>query len=493
MSQSVVSKVERQETSRRSATREKGAVCFEYTDKNGEETRVRIARDVEPHYSDAIRTSEPDARDYSDALPELPLPGSGETLSDCGEEFPGLFCTGCGSPQSVGRTCRRSQCPRCWNSWAFNYGVSIASKLQGLAKKRSGSVYKHHVTVSLRESTRFNSQDPIGRGVEAIKPLLAKVGVDTGYIIYHPYRIAPEYQGDILGHGSGSGDMTWKDILEKVEGEAWSWDAIRDEFLIYSPHFHVLCISGFVDTTGVEEIEDETGIVIHRITTSREDGKERSIADLEELCKVTAYSLSHAGLALADGGEEYRTAVRPFGEVANFEAWDSVKSETKETMRQVAPTVLGIEFPDPECSETVHEHAHDGCTHGHDPADVDGEAESGGSRSRAHIFRGRTEPNSFPAETWDAASDAFCNDVTDTWDATVGIVPSGMSAPTEGQTSKCGGKLAPMWAADSYLGDLDWIAEIEEQHGEDRMVEFRQAVEVYKDLGSPRPDVPPDD
>lgn len=491
MSQSVASKVARQETSRRSATRKKGAVCFEYTDKDGEETRVRIARDVEPHYSDAITTSNPDARDYSDALPELSLPGSGETLPDCGEEFPGLFCTGCGAPHSVGRTCRRSQCPRCWNSWAFNYGVSMASKLQGLAKKRSGSVYKHHVTVSFRNSTRFNSKDPLGQGVEAIKPLLAKIGVDTGYLIYHPYRIAPEYRGDILGHESGSGDMTWKDILEKVEGEAWSWDAIRDEFLVYSPHFHVLCISEFVDTTGIEGIEDETGVVIHRITTTREDGKERSIADLGELCKVTAYSLSHSGLALANGGEEHRAAVRPFGEVANFEAWDSVKAETKETMRQVAPTVLGIEFPNPECSEIVSDHAYDGCNHDHDH--VDSETENNGSQLRDCTLRTGPENDSFPSETWDAASDAFYNDNTDTWDATAGIVPSSVSVPTERQTSKCGGKLAPMWAVDSYLGNLEWIAEIEEHHGEERMVELRQAAEEYRDLGSPRPDVPPDD
>lgn len=281
--ESIVRKVLNQETSARSRTREKGAVCFRY-EQDGERTHVRIARDIDASFTDAITTSEPDARDYSDALPELPLPGSGDLLDDCGEEIPALFCSGCGTPYDVGRTCRRSRCPRCWQSWAFNRAKSAAAKLQSLAKergKRNGGTLKHHVTVSLRDSTRFNSKDPLGRGLEAVKALLGKVNVDTGYLVYHPYRIAPEYRGDVLGHESGDGDMTWKDILEKVEGDDWPWEAVRNEFLTYSPHFHVIALSEFVDCTGVGEIEDETGAVIHRITQRRDDGKERSIADLD--------------------------------------------------------------------------------------------------------------------------------------------------------------------------------------------------------------------
>lgn len=133
MSKSVVERVLRKETSRRLSVRSKGAVCYEY-ERDGEETRVRIARDIEPHYSDAITTSEPDARDYSDPLPELPLPGSGELLEDCDDEIPALFCSGCGTPYDVGRTCRRSRCPRCWQSWAFQRAKSVAAKVEALGR-----------------------------------------------------------------------------------------------------------------------------------------------------------------------------------------------------------------------------------------------------------------------------------------------------------------------------------------------------------------------
>lgn len=488
--ESVVDRVVNRETSLRSKKREKGAICFEY-EKGGEKTRVRIARDVDPSSTAAITTSEPDAREYADPLPQLPLAGSGETLPDCGEEFAGLFCTGCGAPHEVGRTCRRSRCPRCWNSWAFHHATSIASKVEALGRheysQNGKKVKPHHLTVSLRDSTRFNSKDPLKQGIEAIKPLLSKVDVDTGYLIYHPYRIAPEYRGDVLGHESGDGDMTWKDVLGKVESEEWSWTAVREEFLVYAPHFHVICLSEFVDTTGVDKIEDQTGVVIHRIATEREDGVTKSIADTEELCRATAYSLSHAGLAPENEGQRYRAAVRPFGKVANFEAWDAVEADVTEAMRSVAGKVLGIEFPDPTCSEHVHDHGHD-----HGECDHNHATHSSPARSPL-TADGGSSSDTLPAETWDAANDGFYNDDTSSWDATAGMVPSSVDTPTNGQTSKCGGQLAPMWAVDSYLGSLEWLSEIEERHGEERVIELRQARDDWHDMGSPRPEVVPDE
>lgn len=49
--------------------------------------------------------------------------------------------------------------------------------------------------------------------------------------------------------------MGWKDILEMIEGDTWTWEAIRDEFLVYSPHFHLLFLSNTVEksvTFGIE-------------------------------------------------------------------------------------------------------------------------------------------------------------------------------------------------------------------------------------------------
>lgn len=276
----------------------------------------------------------------------------------------------------------------------------MAAKLHSLSKDMSGSVFKHHLTVSLRDSTRFNSKDPLNQGIEAIKPLISKVNVDTGFVVYHPYRIAPEYRGDVLGHESGDGDMTGCHILKKVESEDWCWEAIRDEFLIYAPHFHVLCLSDFVDTTGVGDIEDETGVVIYRITTRREDGKERSIANLEELCKATAYSLSHTAIAPESERQTHRAAVRSFGTVANFEAFEN----DTEAMREVAPKVLGIEFAKPKCHAPV-------------PRDRATD-ESGGTgadylKATQHLSSGSGNGDAIPAAYGSMSDD------TSSWDATL--------------------------------------------------------------------------
>ena len=486
--ESIVERVINQRTSARSRTRDRSAICFEYEDADaGEDVRVRVDPSVDPSDSGFIQQFEPDARAYEDALPELPLPGSGDLLEDCGEDVPALFCTGCGTSYDVGRTCRRSRCPRCWQSWAFQRAQSIAAKVEALGREEysqnNQKVKQHHVTVSLRDSTRFNSQDPLAsRGFEAVKALLAKVDVETGYVIYHPYRIAEEYRGAVLGHKSGEGDMTWADVLEKVESEAWSWEAIREEFLVYAPHFHVIALSEFVDCTATEEIEDETGAVIHRITAKREDGNEKSIADLEELCKVTAYSLSHAGLAPENDGERHRAAVRPFGKVANFEAWDGVKAETKEAMRRVAPQVLGIEFPKPECTE--HVHVEDDESHSHDR-----DRRRVGSASGNPMGSAKSSPDSMLAQAWIDSSAGFGNDDRSAWDTSVGVIPSSVSEPPAEEKAPCGGKLAPMWTAGSYLGTLEWITGIQERYsdGDDRLRGLRDAYERWVEMGHPRP------
>lgn len=477
-------------TTKRERTRSKGAICFEYR-KDGEDTRVRIAQDTDPAFNDAITTSDPDARDYADELPAHPLPGSGETGDDCGIDVHGLFCPDCGSPQLVGRTCRRSRCSRCWQSWAFHRGTTIAAKLESLATGMDGHTKKHHLTVSFRDSTRFNSKDSLDRAIAVQKQLMSAVNVDTGYIIYHPYRIAPEYRGSVMGHESGSGDMTWKDILEKLESDEWSWEAVKDEFLTYSPHFHVLALSPMVQTGAVaERIEDETGVVIHRITQERKDGNEKSIVDLNELSKVTAYSLSHAGLAPKNDGERHRAAVRPFGEVANFEAFENIKADTTDVMRRVAGTVLGVDFSKPECNEQVPDDGDDGDDGDHAAVRSLGVPTSSGSGMSSDGFGG-SGSGSGSSDAGFAA--ALAADSTESWDASEGSVPSTMSSPDDRNLSACDGTLVPMWTAESYFTDPDWIREIGNRFGRERISELREAYDEWEAMGRPQPRVPGDE
>lgn len=475
-------------TSSRSRSRSKGAICFEARFDDGETRRVRVNQDVDPMYQDSIEQIERDARGYDDPLPDSPIAASGSRGQNCGDVIPALFCPddNCGEVYDVGRTCRKSRCPRCWQSWDFHSAVRKAAKLQSLAKTRGSqsgrSIKKHHVTVSLRESTRFHSDDPLDRGFSLVKRLMQEVNVDTGYILYHPYRIKEEYRGDVNGHESGDGDMIWADILRMLESENWTWGAVKDEFLIYNPHFHVICLSEFVQTGDfnddegdVEEdedavsewIEDESSVVIHRIVKNvKEYDSPVSMDGLDDLCAVMAYSLSHVALLHEEKTDSWQAAVRPFGEVANFEAFDNVEADVKSEMREVAPDVLGVDFAKPRCSAHVVDED--------DEQSDDEDALTPESSSQAHVAEADESgrPPAIAMQTaasgggvssssadWSSSSNTgFERD--DSWAESSGYVPDFTRDPSEVSEKdgrECGTPLVPMWAADEYLEDEDWM------------------------------------
>lgn len=465
---SVVQRVVRGETSRRSASSSKSAVCFE-ADVDGERRRVRVARDIEAHYSDVITTSEPDARDYSDPLPEYPLPGAGEKREDCGERFSGTYCKDCWTTNEVGRTCRNPDCPRCHKSWNFHLAKSHAAKIRSVSKTLPGSILQHHGTVSFANlDVRFNSKNPIKQVREAAKVLLAKCGIETGYLYLHLFRIKKEHRGSVLGHESGSGNMTWKDVLPLIPERGF--EAVRDEYLVFEPHFHFLgCANTFMKNV-TPEIEEQTGVVVNRFETEREDGKNKSIDGIEELCKSVAYCLSHTAIRPTSEKQTHRAAAWSFGQVTNFEAFDNDKAEADETMRAVAPKVLGIEFPDPGCGEPVpaeadHGHAHGECSHDHAaPAALT--VADGGSGSALTPVSGTA-----PGSSRETAGSAM---------------PS-LSVSSGVRLTECDGKRAPIWQAESDLGNLEKINEVEARFGKERVHELRKAVEEWRGMGSPRP------
>jgi hypothetical protein len=477
-------------------------------DVDSEKKRVRFANDVEAGWNDSMEIMEPDAREFGDALPELRSPGSGARLGDCGDDLPGLFCQRCGTKMIVGRTCRRAVCPRCWESWAFQRAKTNAAMVEGLRRYRAASgephPKAHHLTVSYPTSTRFDSTDPMGRGFETTKLLLEEVGVYAGVMIYHPWRIAEPYRGDVQGHESGDGDMTWAEILSKIESEEWSWEAAREEFLTYGPHFHVYANAPFVQGGAItDEIEDKTGVVIHRITKGKDSSV--SLYDLEDLVGSMAYSLSHAGLSWDADNEAFRAAYRRFGETANFSPTPSVEADVEEALREVAPEVLGQEFPEPRCdNETVDVAEDDGSAEGEQDRDGDRDAEGGetprpstkralSSRSRKPGARGTEEL----ASGWSSGNTGgyAVDDGEDLWTATEGMSPSWLDDPEEAPSehrSRCGAKLVPMWAAPEYLDDEGWV----EQIGEEARAELEAAYKEWERMGEPRaeamppPDVP---
>lgn len=486
-----------QKAGQRKRSRSKGAVCIEAL-LNGEKKRVRLANDVEAHMDDSIEVMEPDAREFGDALPKFRLPGSGARLNDCGDDMPGLFCPRCGGSLVVGRTCRRSVCPRCWESWDFQRAKTNAAMVEGVRRYRAASgesnAKYHHLTVSFRPSTRFDSTDPFGRGVEVAKLLLEEVGVYAGILIYHPWRIVEEYRGDVQGHESGSGDMTWAEVLTKIGSEAWSWEAAREEFLVYAPHFHVYANAPFVQGGAVTEmIEEKTGVVIHRITKGEDSSV--SLYDVNDLVASMAYSLSHAGLSWDEDNEEFRATYRRFGETANFSPSPSVEADVDAALREEAPEVLGVEFPKPRCdNETVDVGEKESAEETESDQNAEGASSPrpGASRQRS---RGVADAGGWPkgsGSNWNSGNTGgyAVEGDDDLWTATAGVSPSWLDDPAETSAehrSRCGAKLVPMWAAEEYLENDEWVESI----GEEARAELETAYVEWQRVGEPHPDNPP--
>lgn len=288
---------------------------------------------------------------FTESLPELPLPAGGEQNDDCGDPFPDSFCDRCGDPVYVGRVCGRTMCPRCWEHAVRDQAVEITARLKGrlsyekakLPEGKKLGLKPHHVVASVPHDFVTRRSDPLDAAYEVVKEMMVEVGANEGALVYHPYRIRKEYRGDVLGHESGDGDLTWKHILQLIE--EIGFERVRQEYLVFNPHFHCLVLSRYV--IGGEmtaNIHDRSGWVIHRIA---DDGG-ASIRDMFDMASVAAYSLSHAGNSeTADG--RMQTEYRYFGEVSNFEPTDGVRADAKRFVNAVSDTVLGMEFGQGRC------------------------------------------------------------------------------------------------------------------------------------------------
>lgn len=497
---SAASEVDSRETSERSRTRSGGAICYEH-EKDGEKRRVRVAQEVDPSEADSLTEVERDAREFDAQVPALAPPGSGEHYGDCGDEQPLLMCPNCGAVTEVGRTCRRSRCPRCWQAWDFQRALDAGTALEGERRYRYASGEKktklHHLVVSLPLTLCFARSNPLDAAFKLAMRLLAEVGVFAGWLAYHPWRIKKEYRGDVNGHESGDGDMTWADILTLVESDKWTWEAVREEFLVYAPHFHAIVNASFVQGGAVTDmIYDKTGVVIHRITKGNSSV---SIGDLEDLVSATAYALSHAGVQWDEENEEYRAAFRFFGSTANVERRQNVKDDVDTALRAVSLDVLGVEFASPRCdAETVDEDALADAQEAAARAVVDGDAGSRSPIGRAQ--RGFSpETDEFPTvagSSWSSGNSGGYaagreNGSEDTWTASAGVSPSYLDDPAEaedGVSSRCGAKLAPIWVAEELLADEEWV----EERDAKTLEMLRGALEEFREREG-RPAAPPPD
>lgn len=317
-------------------------------------------------------------------LPELVLPGFGGEGETCGDPIPHA-CDSCGEPAVMGRTCYRSTCSRCAPAWArlatgntresrSSYGGQVLALRSYYAAFRPEDVYYHHVTVSFREEYHVagadSPMDALTTLKDEVKTAALELGYDGGIIAYHPFRI----DSDGLEGADSRGE--WKKVLFN----GFAWGSVR-EALDFGPHFHVIGVGSYIvgdDVTRI--IEDETGVVIHRIT---EHDTNVSIYGETDLAKVISYVLSHVGLYDTPGGQT-RAAVWRFGPVVNeITPTPSMQQEMDYEARKVAPITLGLPYSSMVCTEedvddpmpvddvSLEADGHDHHDHGHGSAPDD--------------------------------------------------------------------------------------------------------------------------
>lgn len=296
-------------------------------------------------------------------LPQLALPGFGERYGPehehgaCGQPMP-MVCEGCGKPKEIGRTCRRSRCPRCGAAWVQERASSMNANLGAVRAVMDSNtdedVVYHHSVLMAPEDWLLDRDDALDATFRMIGEMLDAVDHE-GYVLYHPYS-GSGYRDD---EGEGDDRGAWRDRLFADR----EWSDVRNE-LYHRPHFHIISVGEFLPGQDfTRELYNETGWVWERIVDSSTDNAV-SIYDDEALARAGTYSWSHIGLEI-DAGEDGSTQAqfRRYGSLLhNPDITPSDKFEQKHDVltKKAAATTLGVPLADSFCLEET-----EGRTHGY--------------------------------------------------------------------------------------------------------------------------------
>lgn len=319
-----------------------------------------IDRAAHPRWADDLTDSEELDLRRKHGLPPLRLPGFGEPEDDCGEfVLPAMrFCVRSGKTHEFKHNCLRYDCPRhapyavrrraAGSSDAAGIAPKLKSLLLRLYKARGEqNHYFHHLFVSIPDDYVFESESPLERSKEVLREIMDELGIQ-GVVGFHPYRGDKE---DRFADDRGF----WKDLLFHRS----DWSDARDD-LDFSPHFHIVGVAPHVDVSVTEEIERETGWVIHR--RSDEDG--RSIGkdyskpddtDDDAMCRALTYLLSHCGVYETETGQRRLAAWMKGPDVASTTVYPQVKDTMQQAVYEAAEDTLGIASPSLECDCDFHQ------------------------------------------------------------------------------------------------------------------------------------------
>jgi hypothetical protein len=383
-------------------------------------------------------------------LPLMGLPGFGETLGDCGDDLP-LFCEDCGHTAIVGRTCKRSRCPRCGAAWVRDRAVNVASRLAAARAMRDASRDSHqrfhHLAFMPPAEWNVERGDPLAKTFQVVRGILEAMGLE-GYVFYHPWagKSDLDQKSQAANDDGGSDDDrgAWKHRL--FNGRSWS--DVREE-LQFRPHFHVIAVGHKMPGGQLtSDVYDETGWVLKRITKSPESNV--SLYDEMDMCRAVTYCISHT--AIDNSGENNRVQYRKYGSALNqAEVYEDNKTEIEKKIRKVAPKTLGVSLSSQLC--TTERVKPDGSSDDGPTALSILASSSSGGEEPAALDSGGVLP-----DTGAGSGELELPGDGNLPDAAGGV--SGEQAPPDVEKidpEPCEGRMLHIKKADRYLEDDEWL------------------------------------
>jgi hypothetical protein len=294
---------------------------------------------------------------------EAILPGFGEqgrgrtARDDCGDPHP-FICDSCGQSVEFGRTCSQSICVRCGIAWVRDLSIKKSAKVRRIRREKhqhtpdSEHQKEHHEIISPPLTWYYDlarAGYTLKEAQEETKKIVKRILDEQraqGVLVRHSYR-GEHDDGSIKSENDDRG--AWKERLNS--GREWV-DDVRDG-LAWKPHYHAIVVSDFVKGGElVEDVEEATGFVIHRIAD--DDGI--SLANDGAMARALTYCLSHADIEVNLEGHN-RSAV---WEVGSFQG-DIIRSDGRfsarpsdlewadNVVREAASTVLGLSSGTTNC------------------------------------------------------------------------------------------------------------------------------------------------
>lgn len=226
------------------------------------------------------------------------LPGMGFAADYCMKPKVSGLSVDPGKALRISRLkCNRTQCPNCYEWWISERVFDIAVKLECYSvytgDRPSAITCSEHP-----DAYRDRSWDDYNRSFRRLYRRVKKLGIQSAYRVFHPYRVRKECKKELssLGYAKGSSGY-WKGVRD----DALGYGSLHD-YVNLAPHLHLIAFPSYI------EPNDDSGIFVKKY------GNLSSVNDVVAHCR---YLLSHCGVLADDDSNE---PTQPIGALYGWNA-----------------------------------------------------------------------------------------------------------------------------------------------------------------------------